>query len=70
MTSAARPASRASALLDEFPDDVTFDNVQGLDNVAAIVDSKDVGGRYDGAPTRATLYYVGGAWKVFYVETQ
>ena len=30
----------------------------------------DVGGKYDGVPTTATLYYVGGFWKVFYVETQ
>jgi hypothetical protein len=55
---------------DEFADDVTFDKVQGLDNVAAIIDFKDVGGKYDGVPTTATLYYVGGSWKVFYVETQ
>jgi hypothetical protein len=44
--------------------------VQGLDDVAAIIDFKDVGGKYDGVPTRDTLYYVGGSWKVFYVETQ
>jgi len=55
---------------DEFADDVTFDKVQGLDNVAAIIDFTDVGGKYDGVPTTATLYYVGGSWKVFYVQTQ
>ena len=43
--------------------------MQGLDNVAAIIDFKDVGGKYDGVPTTATLYYVGGSWKVYYVET-
>ena len=54
---------------DEFADDVTFDKVQGLDNVAAIIDFKDVG--EDGAPhSRPRCITWGGSWKVFYVETQ
>jgi hypothetical protein len=46
-----------------------FEGVQGLDDVAAIADFEDVGGRDDAMPSRATLYHVDGAWKVFYVTS-
>ena len=42
-----------------------FEETNGVDDIGAIVTYADVGGKFDGEPTQATLYYVDGAWRLY-----
>ncbi len=49
----------------ELPESVDVTKVEGVDGTVATIEFKDVGGKYDGVPTKATLVYVDGKWKIF-----
>lgn len=50
---------------DELPSDVKVSKVEGVDDVTANLEFEDVGGKFDGIPSRATLYYMDGSWKIY-----
>ena len=50
---------------DELPSDVKVSSVEGVDDVTANLEFEDVGGKFDGIPSRATLYYMDGSWKIY-----
>ena len=39
----------------------------GTDGAVAVIEFEDVGGKFDGEPATATLFYDGG-WKIFSVN--
>lgn len=49
----------------EVPKDVKVSEITGVDDVLANLQFEDVGGKFDGLPSTATLYYVDGGWKIF-----
>jgi len=49
------------------PTDIKVSKVEGTDGVSAFIDFEDVGGRFDGEPATAIVYYVDG-WKVWSVS--
>ena len=52
----------------ELPTDIEVEETNGVDDVGAIVTYEDVGGKFDGEPTQATLYYVDGAWRLYAIN--
>ena len=55
---------------DELPTDVEVSDVRGVDDVAAVLEFEDVGGKFDGEPSSATLYNVDGEWKIYSISTE
>ena len=53
---------------DDLATDVKVSEATGVDDVVAVLQYEDVGGRFDGLPTTTTLYYVDGAWRIYSVE--
>lgn len=55
---------------DQLADDVEVSDVRGVDDVAAILEFEDVGGKFDGEPSTATLYSVDGEWKIYSISAE
>lgn len=53
---------------DELPTDIEVSDVRGVDDVAAIIEFEDVGGKFDGEPASATIYNVDGEWKIYSIS--
>ena len=53
---------------DDLATDVKVSEANGVDDVIAVLQYEDVGGRFDEVPTTATLYYVDGAWRIYSIE--
>jgi hypothetical protein len=49
---------------------VDVSHVEGTNGVSAVVEYKDVGGKYGGTPDSATLFYVDGQWKIFSAQQE
>ena len=49
----------------DLPDDIEVKNATGVDGLGAVLEYEDVGGIFDSEPTRATLYYLDGSWKIY-----
>lgn len=50
---------------EEMPEDIEVSAAKGVDGVVALLEYEDVGGKFDGKPTQATLYTVDGEWKLY-----
>ena len=53
---------------DDLATDVKVSEATGVDDVVAVLQYEDVGGRFDGLPTTTTFYYVDGAWRIYSIE--
>ena len=53
---------------DDLATDIKVSEASGVDDVVAVLEYEDVGGRFDGLPTTTTLYYVDGAWRIYSIE--
>jgi hypothetical protein len=53
---------------DDLAMDVKVSHASGVDDVVAVLEYEDVGGRFDKLPTTTTLYYVDGAWRIYSIE--
>lgn len=47
------------------PSDIKVSETTGIDDVVATVNFMDVGGKFDGKPSTATLYKVDGEWRIW-----
>ena len=54
---------------EEMPEDIEVSDTRGVDDVVAVVEYEDVGGKFDGEPTSATLYNADGEWKLYSIAT-
>ena len=54
-------------IADELPSRIKVTEVTGMDDILATVEFEDVGGRYDGDPSVANVYYIDGSWKLYSV---
>ncbi len=52
---------------DALPTDIKVTSVEGTDGVSAFIEFEDVGGKFDGEPATATLYFDDG-WKIFSIN--
>lgn len=52
---------------ENLPTDIEVTKVEGTDGSSAFIEFEDVGGRFDGEPATATLYFDDG-WKVYSVS--
>ncbi|MDX6587613.1 MAG: hypothetical protein QOI31_2086 [Solirubrobacterales bacterium] len=53
---------------EDLATDVKVSHASGVDDVVAVLEYEDVGGRFDKVPTTSTLYYVDGAWRIYTIE--
>jgi hypothetical protein len=52
----------------KLPTDIKVEETTGVDDTVAIVNYADVGGKFDGEPTSATLYYIDGGWRLYSIN--
>jgi hypothetical protein len=45
--------------------DIKVTNTEGVEDVVATIEFEDVGGKFDGEASRATLYYLDGGWRIY-----
>lgn len=53
------------AIADALPSDIKVSKTTGVDDIVANVAYENVGGRFDGEPVTATLYFVDGGWRIY-----
>lgn len=53
---------------DDLATDVEVSDAYGVDDVVAVLEYEDVGGKFDKVPTTMTLYYVDGAWRIYSID--
>ena len=53
---------------DDLATDVKVSEASGVDDVVAVLQFEDVGGKYDKSPSTATLYYVDGGWRIYSID--
>ena len=49
---------------EELPEDVKVSETTGVDGISATIQFEDVGGKFAGQPSQATVYNVDGEWKL------
>lgn len=55
---------------EQLPTDIKVTKTEGIDGVSARIYFSDVGGKFAGQPSEATLYYQDGGWRVYSVTLE